>query len=515
MADEQKPASAAEAKLPAVMRTEIASVVRNIFHPYVGQMMLPNDDTLLMRGGIRSYRIYDDTERDGRVYSCMQKRKLALVSYPWIVDPASQSEADKEVAQLVTDVLSNFNFKASVMDQMDAVLKGFAVGEVMWGVKGDLIVVEKIIARDQRRFDWDIDYKLRMKTFSNMVPGEELPERKFVTHRFGAKDGNPYGLGLGTRLYWYAFFKRQGLTFWLAFADKFGSPTPVGKYPSGAEPADQQKLLAALEALAQEAAVAIPEGLQIELLEAQRSGTADAYDKLLRYLDEQIAEIILGETLSTNLEGGGSLAASETHNGVRLELSQADGDLLAETFNESLIRWIVDFNRPGAAYPKLRWDVNAGEDLKVRADRDKTISDMGFDPSEKYINDTYGGEWTKKAPQPVPPQFGLPPEDDADFAEFVRRNDARIARVLFAERDPDTVDHFAERVGNDGAPAIGAMVGKVKELLDQATSLEDFRNRLIDVYPKISPAAFSEIMGRAVMASDLAGRFEAKDKKNG
>lgn len=482
---------------------EIASVERDIFHPYVGQMLLPNDDTLLMRGGARSYRIYDDAERDPRVFSTLQKRKLALVAYPWVIDPASQSAADKEVAEFVTTNLKDITFSVSIMDLMDAILKGFSVGEIMWAVQGTEIVPTTIIARDQRRFRFDLERKLRLITFQNMLPGEELPERKFIVHRYGAKDGNPYGLGIGTRLYWLSFFKRQGLTFWLTFADKFGSPTTVGKYPAGSEPADQAKLKAALRSIAQETGIIIPEGMLIELLQPSGSNSTDTYESLQRYLDEQIAEVVLGETLSTNIGSVGSKAAADTHNGVRLELSAADGEMLAASLNPTLIQWIVEFNRPGAALPKLRFQVEAGEDLDARADRDTKIVQMGFEPSEKYINETYGGdgEWKKKAAPPPLPIGGpeAPPIDDA-FAEG-------------AARTPDTVDRFAEQLAGLASAPIGSMVGKIKALLDDAKSLEDFRDRLIEVYPTIKPAAFSDVMAAALMASDLAGRFEVKVRK--
>lgn len=42
------------------------------------------------------------------------------------------------------------------------------------------------------------------------------------------------------------------------------------------------------------------------------------------------------------------------------------------------------------------------EDLKDRAERDKTISDTtGYRPTLAYVKETYGGEWEPKPEQPV------------------------------------------------------------------------------------------------------------------
>ncbi len=495
MVDETGPVK----RLPSDISREIATVRRDITRPYFQDFMLPDDDTLLARGGTRSYRIYDDTERDGRVFACLQKRKLALVSYPWHLVAASESAADKAAADLVNDELDHMNFRVMVMDLMDAVLKGFAVCEILWEIRDGRIAVREVRARDQRRFRFSTDYKLRLLTWDDMLSGEPLPERKFITHHYGSKDGNPYGLGLGTRLFWYAWFKRQNLSFWLTFNDKFGSPTAVGKYPAGTDPNEQAKLLSALGAIAQDAGIVIPEGLTVELLEASRSGTIDAYERLSRYLDEQIAEIILGETLSTNVGGGGSFAAAGVHNDVRLELSQADGELLAATLSRTLVKWIVELNLPGATPPELTWAVQQSEDLNARAARDKTISEMGFKPTLDYITETYGGSWTEAAP-PAPGGFG--DAAGAGGAEFAERPGA--------SKPLNTVDHFTDRLAKTGAKPVEHMVGAVHALMEKAKSLEDFRDRLIELYPDLSPHEFSEILGQAVMASDLAGRVEVR-----
>jgi phage gp29-like protein len=171
----------------------------------------------------------------------------------------------------------------------------------------------------------------------------------------------------------------------------------VGEYPNGTSKADQDKLLASLSTIASEAGIIVPQGMVVKLLEAARSGSIDTYEQLARYMDEQISECVLGETLSTNIGSSGSLAAAKTHNEVRLELAKGDSDLLSDTLNETLIRWIVELNLPGANPPKLWREFAEVDDLKIRSEMDKNLVDMGFEPDLQYINETYGGKWTKKA----------------------------------------------------------------------------------------------------------------------
>jgi len=44
-----------------------------------------------------------------------------------------------------------------------------------------------------------------------MSQGVELPERKFIVHTVGGKEGLPFGLGVGGRLFWPVLFKRKDI----------------------------------------------------------------------------------------------------------------------------------------------------------------------------------------------------------------------------------------------------------------------------------------------------------------
>ena len=228
---------------------EVATVLRDITFPAYMGVLRDQDDTLLTRGQAKGLKLYDEIERDCTVYGDLQKRKMAVVSRPWQVDPASKSALDTKAADIIREQLASetLNFDNVCLNLLDAILKGFAVGEVIWEASGSQLVASKIKIRDQRRFGFDDQYLPRLKVPENIIPGIPLPERKFIVHSFGSKDGNPYGLGLGTRLFWPAFFKRKGITFWLTFLDKFASPTPVGKYPNGTSQSDKDSLLAALD----------------------------------------------------------------------------------------------------------------------------------------------------------------------------------------------------------------------------------------------------------------------------
>lgn len=490
-------ATADQAATGPELYNEIASVERDInLRAYAG-VFRPDDDTLATRGGSKGLRIYDECERDGHAYAVLNKRRMAVVARDWVVEPASASRTDKKAADLVRAQLAALNFDKLTTDQLDATLKGYAVGEVMWERDGSLIVAKKVIPRDQRRFTFDVAGLPRLLVRENLLTGIELPPRKFICHSFGGKDENPHGLGLGSKLYWYCWFKRQVLSSWLIFIEKFASPTVIGEYPPGTPLAEQRRLLSIAGAIAQEAAVAIPQGLVLRLMEAGRTGGEGAYERFLRYCDEQISECVLGETLSTNQGTGGSQAATETHDGVRKELAKADADLLSPTLRESIVTWIVELNMPDAAPPTVYRDFSEPEDLDARADRDVKIKALGYVPTQAYIDDTYGEGFLPAAPAaPLPaPVEGAP----------------SVPAPEFREPAPEAIDGFAEQLDQAMPAVMGRMLAPIRDLVAGAGSLEELRDALGGVYEQIDGAAFASLMSRAGAAGLMMGRYEVAD----
>jgi hypothetical protein len=524
---------------------EIATIKRDLLRTTFGIVLTNEDDTLLTRGGAKGLKIYDELERDCQAGSVLNKRKLAVIARPWVVDAASDSAADVAAADLVRSALEALKFDRICYELLDAVLKGYAVGEVIWELRDGKVLPRDVKPKNQRRFVFDEDEQLRMRTRERPLEGEELPPRKFVVHRFGAKDGSPYGLGVGRSLFWPVFFKRQDITFWLTFADKFGSPTSLGKYPNGTDKAGQAKLLQVLQAIANDAGVIIPEGMVVELLEAERSGSADTYERLARYMDEQISLAVLGETMTTNAQAAGlGSGQANVHNQVRVELSKADGDLLSDTLNDTLVRWIVEYNMPGAALPKVRRDFAEPEDMVARSTRDKNLVDMGFEPDDEYVATTYGEGWRRKAQPEMDPallalgNLGTPAARPGDADEGGREEGTELANGTgdadapsYAEGRPlqqalgrspqaarqhelhseamQAIDSASSALATQWKQLVGQQVGDLVSLAEETGDLVEFREKLTQLMLAPPPQATVDAIARATFAGSLLGRLSA------
>jgi phage gp29-like protein len=377
---------------------EIATVRKDLDYLAGWLAALPNPDAILKEQPQRGIRIYKDMQRDGHVRSVCQTRTLAVLGKDWEVLPASADAADGRVRDLVATALEGIKgFERARGALLGGVWTGFAVGEVLWALRQAqgrrCIVPTEIRARGAHRFTFDLDGRPRLLTLANMLDGEALPDRKFLVFQYDATPENPYGVALGQSCYWPWWFKKVGIKFWLAFADRFGTPFPLGKFPAGTTKEDQDKLLALMQAFTQESAGIVPEGVTVELLEAKRSAGADVYAPLASFMNAEISKAVLGQTATT--EGTpGALGSEQARSEVRADLVLADADLLDEVLTSQLIRWIVDFNfGPDVPVPwfhtKTEGELGLTDQVQ-QAQRDQTLQGMGLAIPERYAQETYG-----------------------------------------------------------------------------------------------------------------------------
>lgn len=462
--------------------------------------LLTVDDSVLEAKG-RDYRIYREVLRDDQCASAFAQRRLAVTSREWDVEPASESAQDKAAADFLRETLSTIEWDRITDKMLFARWYGHAVGECMWGTDGRFVTLEDVKVRDRGRFQYDDQGGLYLQRVGKM---ERMPERKFWTIATGADtDDSPYGLGLAHFCYWPVFFKRSDIKFWLVFLEKFGMPTALAKAPGGRleDPVFRGNVMAALRAISSETAVVVPEGVEVELLEAARSGASD-YDAMRRAMDVAIAKIIIGQTASS--EGTpGRLGNDDLQGDVRLDLIKADADLVSASFQRQVVTWLTEWNFPGAGVPRVWRETSPEEDLNQRAERDTKVYALGFEPTEDYVRDTYGEGWQKRAVQ-----AGFTPNQLADdlaqeFAEL-----GAVAALKAGHRaDQQSIAEAAQYLANRYEDTVGPRVQELIDLAEETGDYETMSKHLLELIAKPPPKAAQQAVMRAGVFARLMGRL--------
>lgn len=488
---------------------EIATAEKDldIFAGFIKRLENP-DPVLRSEASGKGLKLYDEIDRDPHAGSVLQTRYLSVIGKEWEILPADDSPQQEAVCDFLKEALQNANFDQARQELLQAVLYGFYAVEIIWTARNGRFVPSALRAKHPRRFSFTLEREPRLLTHENMIDGEPLPPRKFIIFTYGSSD-NPYGKGLGQKLYWPVWFKKHGIKFWLIFLEKFGMPTTVGKYPPGTEKSQQQSLMDAIEALQTDTGIKIPADMQIELLEAKRAGNV-TYESLCDYMDRQISKAVLGQTLTTEVKGEGSYAASKTHNEVREDIIKADADLLCECLNGTLIRWMVDYNFSGVTdYPKLWIRVKESAGQKEHAERDKILlSDIGgFEVPKRYIYETYDipepepGEEILRVGGAAQKPSGHEPPARGSFSE------AKEAQGSIFGTGPNTLDVLGEKMLSEAD--LGPYIKPVEKLLAEVSSLEEFRDRLLELWSDMDDQALGDLMAQAFALADLGGRYDA------
>lgn len=517
---QQAQAHFAERSRPELREIATTRDGRDITRPYTLPLLLSQDAILQAKGG-GDIEEYEKLLTDDEVQSTFQQRRLAVISKEWEVVPGGDKRIDKMAANWLQEQLAAAGWDAITNKMLYGVFYGYAVAELLYARDGQYVALDAIRVRKPRRFRYAPapaeggPAELRLITLQNLVSGEVLPPRKFWEFHTGAdNDDEPYGLGLAHYLYWPVYFKRNGIKFWLTFLEKFGMPTAKGTYGPNAQPDEKKRLLAALRAIQTDSAIIIPEGMTTELIEAARSGTSD-YATLFDKMNEQIEKIVLSQTATTKGTPG-RLGAESERGMVKDEVVKADSDLINDSFNRGPAIWLTAWNFPGAAPPKVWRRIEREADLLPVAQKDKLIHDMGFQPSEQYINETYGGEWKAASPPPpppVPPGTRPQPGAPADTSGPTAFAESPLEQTGGDSSAP--ADLIADQLERAGDPLIAEWVATLAAMLERAGSLSELRAMLLAAYGELPTEQLGTLMAAGMMAATAAGRFDAHEQSRG
>ncbi len=394
---------------------EIAAVSlqdRWSFYPSVG--LTPGGLGAIFReadlGAVRSQmELFEEMEeKDAHLASLLQTRKQSVLSLDYEVLPYADTPKDRQIAEAVGEMVFGIpDLESACLDLLDAIGKGFALMEIIWGVDRQRARVEALQWVHQKNLTFVEDLNPRLLTADGPWQGVPLPPWKVIYHRYKAKSGYDTRAGVLRVVGYMYLLKNYSLKDWVAFNEVFGMPLRLGKYDPASTPADRENLVQAVRNLGTDAAGIISKNTEIQFVEAtnRSSGNSNPFQVLADFCNREMSKAILGQTLTSDTTGSkGTYAAAKVHDQVRRELVVADAQSLAQTLREQLLRPLVGFyfgwDKP---VPWFRFRYEEGEDLKTLSEVYANLANMGMPLSLEHVAERFGIPLAKEGQAVVGP----------------------------------------------------------------------------------------------------------------
>lgn len=469
-----------------------------------GAQFSPTDDVISRYG----YSTYREMRHDDQVKVCLEFKKILVGGRTWQVKPYDDSDKAKQIAEFVEHNLKRINLRQVIKEMLSAFEFGFCVSEILWETgdyEGETAILLKALKpRDPTSIEITMDKHGNVQKFSQVDIGinAEIAPEKAWHFAYNGRFGNPYGESDLRSAYrsWWA--KKFVINFWNVFLERMGAPMTMMKYPQGASQDLKNTLKGILSGLSSKSELLVPEGVEVELIEATRGGQA-TYSEALTFHNNSIARAILMVAI---LGAGGDDVrnAADSQSQIHLRATFKIADEITQNLSYSLhcqvIKQLVDMNfEHDGLYPEIVWqDYGQFEGVKV-ADTIRLLHAAGIIDMDQtdvnYARSVLGlplrGEDDKEdevvRPQPLPPPAdpNKPPPKAGQGNEIAKKGgDGGPNSTKKASEDTDGVVEMKD--DNDFVRAF------FSEFADMKKEIADLKQRdpnQITINPTVNVAA--------------------------
>jgi phage gp29-like protein len=473
-------------------------------------------------------------ERDPHYLGVLGTRRRSVSQLDVTVEAASDDETDKLAARELETWLRRDELQDELFDLLDAIGKGYNFTEIMWERSMGQWSPGRLEYRDPRWFTFD---RTDLSTPYLLDEGGQeidVPAFKFIQPRIKAKSGIAPRSGLSRTIMWAYLFKKFSERDWAIFTQTYAHPLRLGKFGPGSSEEDRSTLMRAVANIAGDCAAIIPESMSIEFVDTGSiSASGQLYLDRCEYLDKQISKATLGQTATTDAETGG-LGSGKEHRLVQEDIERADASALSAAINRDLVRPFMHLNYPGhPRMPRIKIARPEAEDLAAFSSAIGPLVDRGFEVAVDDLYRKFGIAAPKAGAKILRPQGQNRPQtpagsvDQAALAaesavkypfntlEGAQRPVAALSTEGPSEAISEGLSDAADRLGQEAAPAIEAMLTRIEAMTEAASSLEELREMILSGFGELDESALAKVLATAFLSAQAGGRAAVEEESDG
>jgi len=295
--------------------------------------------------------------KDAHWQGVVNTRLNAVTALEWeiVADTSVESQqmlADRSAEIVEAELRQCPTFEDTLRHLAEAVIPNMAVTELVWQLDDAnspaLIATNDVPGHRLVSVPSD-GPNIRIRTDDNLNPGITTPPGKFIVYTPNAQAGFPLRVSILRAQIWMYLVKHFVTADWAAFAEVFGAPHRMAVADENVINEVRTEVEKALQNLSADGYGIMPKGVDFKYLEASR-GT-QPYEALLDRIDKKQSILVLGQTLTTDTGGVGSLALGKVHDSVRTDILVSDLRNEAAMLRKQLIAPIVALRMPGRDVP--------------------------------------------------------------------------------------------------------------------------------------------------------------------
>lgn len=468
----------------------------------------------------------DIEERDAHIAAELGKRRRAVSSLPWnLFAPPSATAQEEKATDLLTELVNEIpQLDTLLYDLTDAIGKGFACVEMVWGKPdGKHWLPTKIELRPQTWFQLHhatFEQEIRLKD-RNHKDGQQLRPMMWVTHKHKAKSGTLERSALFRVLVWPHMFKNYAIGDWAEWLEIYGVPLRMGTYHSTATDKEKRQLMRAVTNIGHNAAGIKSEGMGIDFYDAA-TGDPKAFEHMVYWAEKAQSKAILGGTLTSQADNAGSThALAKVHDDVRIDIRDSDARQLAQTLTEQLIRPIAILNgltSDASRAPRWRFDVSETEDITVFAEALPSLVSLGMKIPRSWAHEKLGipqpDEDTDLLTMPASPFAPMPPAEDKQALSGSTHALAALRAEHKHEEHPEDVrvEQINKEVSNQAAPILDDWLNVIYQAIESSSNYDEAVEKIALALPQLDSSRLEDIIAQAMMTSELGARSDVLDE---
>ena len=337
--------------------------------------------------GLSAIKTYDEMRRsDATVNAALNAVKLPILSADFYVDPASDDERDKEVADLVYDCLFHIvdwdKFLEEALTFLDF---GYDVHEMVFEpreINGQLrIALVKLGYRKQTTIQkWETrDGQPGISQRDNTGGDYSIPAAKLVRFTHKQEGDNYEGISILRAAFKHWYIKDKLYRIDAVGHERHALGVIDVTTPVGAKDEDKKKMRQYVRNLRanEESYIEHPEGWVVQFLDMKANSLKDV-EPSINHHDRQIMKNVLAQFLEIGAAGGtGTRSTSEDHSRLFELAVQSVARRIVQVLQNTVVRTIVDLNYSDREYPTLRVGNISDDNIPVMSEAIKKFVDAG------------------------------------------------------------------------------------------------------------------------------------------